>query len=42
MTMTDMETVAHWIGVERVPDAGRHGEVTDRATGAQYGLPTHT
>src|SRR5215217_6364986 len=34
MTMTEMETVAHWIGGERVEDAGRYGEVTDPATGA--------
>jgi malonate-semialdehyde dehydrogenase (acetylating)/methylmalonate-semialdehyde dehydrogenase len=34
MTMTDTETVAHWIGGERVPDAGRYGDVPDPATGA--------
>ena len=34
MTTTALETVAHWIGGERVPDAGRYGDVTDPATGA--------
>jgi len=42
MTLTDIETVVHWIGGGHVPDAGRYGEVTDPATGAEYGLPTHT
>src|SRR5215212_705704 len=34
MTTTALETVAHWIGGERVSEASRHGEVTDPATGA--------
>ena len=34
MTTTALETVAHWIGGERVHDASRYGEVTDPATGA--------
>jgi malonate-semialdehyde dehydrogenase (acetylating)/methylmalonate-semialdehyde dehydrogenase len=34
MTTTELETVAHWIGGERLEAASRHGEVTDPATGA--------
>jgi malonate-semialdehyde dehydrogenase (acetylating)/methylmalonate-semialdehyde dehydrogenase len=34
MTTTELETVAHWIGGERLEDASRYGEVTDPATGA--------
>ena len=34
MTTTELETVAHWIGGERLEDAARYGEVTDPATGA--------
>jgi malonate-semialdehyde dehydrogenase (acetylating)/methylmalonate-semialdehyde dehydrogenase len=34
MTTTALETVAHWIGGERLQDASRYGEVTDPATGA--------
>ena len=34
MTTTALETVAHWIGGERVSEASRFGEVTDPATGA--------
>ena len=34
MATTALETVAHWIGGERVQDASRYGEVTDPATGA--------
>ncbi len=34
MTTTELETVAHWIGGERLQDAERFGDVTDPATGA--------
>ena len=34
MTTTELETVAHWIGGERLQDAARYGDVTDPATGA--------
>jgi malonate-semialdehyde dehydrogenase (acetylating) / methylmalonate-semialdehyde dehydrogenase len=34
MTTTALETVAHWIGGERLHEASRYGEVTDPATGA--------
>ena len=34
MTVTELETVAHWIGGERVEGDGRYGDVTDPATGA--------
>ena len=34
MTTTELETVAHWIGGERLQDSERFGEVTDPATGA--------
>jgi malonate-semialdehyde dehydrogenase (acetylating)/methylmalonate-semialdehyde dehydrogenase len=34
MTTTALETVAHWIGGERLQEASRYGEVTDPATGA--------
>src|SRR5918996_4209575 len=34
MTTTELETVAHWIGGERLEDSSRYGEVTDPATGA--------
>ena len=34
MTTTALETVAHWIGGERLDEASRYGEVTDPATGA--------
>ena len=34
MTTTELETVAHWIGGERLQESERFGEVTDPATGA--------
>jgi malonate-semialdehyde dehydrogenase (acetylating) / methylmalonate-semialdehyde dehydrogenase len=34
MTVTELETVAHWIGGERAGGGDRFGDVTDPATGA--------
>jgi len=46
MITTALETVAHWIGGERVEHASRRGKVVterrpEQARGADYGFPAH-